>query len=300
MRLVTFNQNGENRIGAIRDEQIVDLNATDASLPTDMLALIQGGDEMLQRANSAAKSGSDAFELASATLRSPLLLPPRILAIGMNYMDHFYEIPEAVRTRMGMTGPSPTPIMFNKQNTSITGPYDPVYLPPESPELDYEAELALIIGKACRRVPAADAFSVIMGYSVLNDVSVRDWQRAAPTMTMGKSWDSHCPLGPAIVTADEVAEPENLAVRTLVDGEERQSFNTGEMIHKIATQIEYLSTAFTLLPGDVIATGTSAGVALFREGQPWLREGQSVRVEIEGLGFLENKVIADPNTPFTI
>ena len=235
--------------------------------------------------------------LADVKLESPVLLPPKILAVGLNYMEHFLEIPEAIREARGMKPPE-VPVIFNKQSTAANGPYDPIWLPPESTQLDYEAELGVVIGKRCRRVSREQAFEVIAGYTILNDVTIRDWQLRTPTMTMGKSWDSHCPMGPAIITRDECGDPENLDVRLLVDGEERQNFNTRDMLFGIAAQIEHLSTAFTLLPGDVIATGTSAGVAMFGEGQPWLREGQTVRVEVEGLGYIENPVVSDPGTRF--
>ena len=186
-----------------------------------------------------------------------------------------------------------TPIIFNKQNTAASGPFDPIQLPPESTELDYEGELGLVIGKTCRRVSEQDALSVVAGYTVINDVTVRDWQRAAPTMTMGKSWDSHCPMGPVLLTRDQVPDPYIFQVRTTVDGEERQNFSTSGMHFKIEALIAYLSTAFTLLPGDVISTGTSAGVATFADGQPLLTEGQVVRIEIDGIGYIENQVVKD-------
>lgn len=166
-------------------------------------------------------------------------------------------------------------------------------LPAESNGMDYEAELGMVVGKTCRRVREREAMRVVAGYVILNDVTIRDWQRATPTMTMGKSWDSHCPMGPALVTADEVPGPHALGVRLTVDGEERQNFNTADMHFGIPAQIAHLSTAFTLLPGDVIATGTSAGVAVFRPGRPWLTEGQVVRIEIDGLGHIENRVVQD-------
>ncbi|MEL7044275.1 MAG: fumarylacetoacetate hydrolase family protein, partial [Pseudomonadota bacterium] len=147
------------------------------------------------------------------------------------------------------------------------------------------------IGKTCRRVAKADAAKVIAGYTALNDVTVRDWQIASPTMTMGKSWDTHCPMGPALVTPDEVADPMNLSVTLRVDDEVRQSFNTGNMLFSIAAQLSYMSTAFTLEPGDVLLTGTSAGVGFFWPGGGMLKDGQRVRVEIESLGYIENDVV---------
>lgn len=297
MRLVTYTDSGSTRIGAVKSDGIIDLNAVDETLPTNMVDLLLGGDELLARARAASERGQSTVALSDVKLESPIQNPPKILAIGLNYLDHFYEIPEQVRQEKGIEVPK-VPVVFNKQSPSANGPYDPVLLPCESKTLDYEAELAVVIGKTCRRVKPEDAFSVIAGYTVLNDVTVREWQMASPTMTMGKSWDTHCPMGPALVTVDEIPDPENLKVKTIVDGEERQNFNTGDMIFKIADQIAHLSTAFTLQPGDIIATGTSAGVALFRPGHPWLEEGQTVRVEIEGIGHIENRVEADPGISF--
>ena len=292
MRLVTFTHKGRTGTGALRDGQVVDLNATDTSIPGDMLALLQGGDAMMERAQAALNTATDTTPLSAVTLESPVQTPPKILAVGLNFMSHWNEIPDKIKEERGLKLPT-TPMIFNKQSTSATGPFDPIALPIESPELDYEAELGVIIGKTCRRVKKENYLDAIAGYTVLNDVTVREWQRHSPTFTMGKSWDTHCPMGPALVTKDEIDDPHTLNVRLTVDGEEHQNFITGDMIFNIAEQIEYLSTAFTLLPGDVIATGTAAGVILFRPGQPWLREGQKVRVDIEGIGYIENTVEAD-------
>ena len=297
MRLVSYSHGGAQRIGAIKSDCIVDLNAVDPDIPTDMLALLSAGPSLLERAAAATRDGDAMLSVADVHLQSPILRPPRIFAIGVNYLDHFNEVPEEVRAARQMKLPE-APRVFNKQNTSANGPFDAVVRPAESEQLDHEAELAVVIGRTCRRVPRGMANQVIAGYTILNDISVRDWQRASPTMTMGKSWDTHCPMGPALVTADEIANPHNLRVRLTVDREERQNFNTGDMLFKIDEQIAYLSTAFTLLPGDVIATGTSSGVAAYRPGQPWLRAGQHVRVEIEGLGYIENKIVEDPVEPY--
>lgn len=291
MRLVTFTHNGATRAGAIQGDGVVDLNATNASIPAEMLALLQGGDAMLAAAAEAAASGDAIAALADVKLESPILLPPKILAIGLNYRDHFDEIPAEIKEKRGLKLPT-VPVVFNKQSTSAHSAYDPVELPPESPELDYEAELGVVIGKTCRRVPKERAYEVVAGYTVLNDLTIRDWQRATPTMTMGKSWDTHCPMGPSIVTKDEIADPHNLGVKTMVDGEVVQDFNTSTMLFDIPSLIAHLSTAFTLTPGDVIASGTGAGVAVFRPGQPFLKEGQVCRVDIDQIGHIENRVEA--------
>ncbi|MEM7570571.1 MAG: fumarylacetoacetate hydrolase family protein [Pseudomonadota bacterium] len=297
MRLITFTHNGSTRTGALRGNDVIDLNAVDASIPKEMVALLQGGDGMLSAAAKAADTGPALAQVGDVALESPILLPPKILAVGVNYEDHFLEIPEETRKKVGGKLPD-SPIIFNKQSTSATGPYAPVFRPVESHELDYEAELGVVIGKTCRRVSKENAFDVVAGYVIANDVTVRDWQRKGPTMTMGKSWDSHCPMGPALVTKDEIENPEDLNVILTVDGDKRQSFNTKDMVFGIAEQIAFLSTAFTLTPGDVIVTGTSAGVATFMPGQPYLKEGQVCRVAIDQLGHIENTIALDPGESF--
>lgn len=292
MKLVTFVKNGESRIGTIAGDEIIDLNQIDSSLPTSMIDLLAGGEALMSKAKAAATSETATHILNEVQLASPVPNPSKILAVGLNYIKHIMEIPEETRKARGFTIPK-SPVIFNKQNTSANGPYDPIHLPLESHELDYEAELGVVIGTTCRRVSPEDAYQVIAGYTIVNDVTIRDWQRAAPTMTMGKSWDTHCPMGPCLVTNDEIADPHDLNIRLTVDGEERQNYNTREMHFKIDTLIAYLSTAFTLRPGDVIATGTSAGVAVFMEDQPWLEAGQSVRVEVEQIGHIENLVVPD-------
>ena len=168
-------------------------------------------------------------------------------------------------------------------------------MPTVAPDLvDYEGELGVVIGKRCRNVSVADAPSVVAGYLIVNDVSVRDWQRATPTMTMGKSWDTHGPIGPWLVTADEIADPHNLKLRTWVDGEIRQDASTSQMITNCWEQIAHMSTAFTLLPGTIIATGTPAGVGFVMQPPRCLKPGSQVRIEIEGIGTIDNPVIAQP------
>jgi 2-keto-4-pentenoate hydratase/2-oxohepta-3-ene-1,7-dioic acid hydratase in catechol pathway len=178
---------------------------------------------------------------------------------------------------------------FNKQTTCISGPYD-VIDPGVSAELDYEVELGVVIGRAAKAVRAHEASSHIFGYVVANDVSARDWQFHSPTFTMGKSFDTHGPIGPWIVTADEIADAQNLNLRCLVNGELRQSSNTSQMIHSVAEQIEYLSTAFTLEPGDLIATGTPEGVGIAMNPRRFLHRGDLVRCEIDGIGVIENRI----------
>jgi 2-keto-4-pentenoate hydratase/2-oxohepta-3-ene-1,7-dioic acid hydratase in catechol pathway len=185
--------------------------------------------------------------------------PRKYLAIGLNYADHIAE--------SGLRAPE-VPFFFNKQVTCVVGPGAQVHMPRVSSLLDYEAELAIVIGTRCRHVPVAQASEVIAGYTIANDVSVRDWQLRTPTMTIGKSFDTHGPLGPWVVTADELGDPHDLGIRTFVNGEQRQNGNTGEMVFNCFEQVSHLSEAFTLEPGDVIATGTPAGVGAARQPFP--------------------------------
>jgi 2-keto-4-pentenoate hydratase/2-oxohepta-3-ene-1,7-dioic acid hydratase in catechol pathway len=241
--------------------------------------------------------GSEALErLAAKAPRLPLadvrLLAPasprKYLAIALNYRDHIAE--------MGMEAPE-VPVFFNKQVTCVVGPGADVHMPKVSTFLDYEAELAVVIGKRCRHVPVERAHEAIAGYTCANDVSVRDWQGKAQTMQIGKSFDTHGPLGPWLVTADELGDPNDLAIRCFVDDEPRQDARTSEMVFDCFQQVSHLSEAFTLEPGDVIATGTPAGVGLGRQPvrENLLHVGETVRVEIEGIGALANTVVEEPD-----
>ena len=297
MELVSFTHQGSARLGALKGGKVVDLRQADPALPGDMVSLLQGGDAALVQAKAAVDKGKASLALEDVELQAPVPAPPRIFAVGLNYLEHFNEIPEEVRKARGMKPPA-APIIFNKQTTAANGPYQPILLPPESVEMDHEAELGVVIGRTCRRVSQASAMEVVAGYLLLNDVSIRDWQRASPTMTMGKSWDSHCPMGPALVTRDQLPDPYALEIALSVDGEERQRFSPRDMLFSIEEQIAHLSTVCTLLPGDVIATGTGKGVIAYRPGQPWLREGQVVRIDAPGLGHLENRVARDPGASY--
>ena len=282
MKLATFTHQGKTRLGAVVGAEIADLSG--AGLPATMLGLLEGGDAAMAAAR-AAVSKAPRLALADVRLEAPIARPPKILAVGLNYRAHAEEC--------GVKIPV-VPIIFNKQSTSATGPFDAIHRPRESTQIDYEGELAVVIGKRCRRVAAANARSVVAGYAVANDVSVRDWQLRTPTMTMGKSWDTHCPFGPWITTSDDVADPGNLDLKTWVNGELRQSANTSDLIFNCDQIIEHLSTAFTLEPGDVIVTGTPSGVGLWMDPKSWLKDGDVVKIEIAGLGVIENRVTDEP------
>jgi 2-keto-4-pentenoate hydratase/2-oxohepta-3-ene-1,7-dioic acid hydratase in catechol pathway len=289
MKLATFTHSGHTRIGVALGDQMVDLSVAAPGLPGKMRAFLAAGNDALDVARTAADSGDGRIAMAEVTLRAPVLRPPKILAAGLNYKDHIAET--------GMETPK-IPIIFNKQSTSVIGPGEPVHRPLESEMLDYEGEFGVIIGRRCRRVPKERAAEVIAGYTIVNDVSVRDWQLRVPTMTMGKSWDTHCPMGPYLVTPDELGDPHTLVLKTEVNGEVRQSSNTSKLLFNAFDLIEHMSTAFTLEPGDLIATGTPGGVAVAMQPPQWLKNGDTVRVTIDGLGTLENSIIDDPTETF--
>ncbi len=289
MKLVTFTEGGSTRIGVLRDDDIVDLSKADTALPTDMLSLLQAGSEALAAASRAADTARQnaGISLDVVRIEAPIGRPPKILAVGLNYADH---VAETGRERPKI------PMIFNKQSTSVIGTGDPIHVPRVSDRVDWEGELAFVIGRRCRHVPRDRAAEVIVGYTIVNDVSVRDWQRRSPTFTMGKSFDTHCPLGPAIVTADEVGDPHTLDIKTWVNDDLRQSSNTQELIFDCYTLVEHLSTAFTLEPGDVISTGTPSGVGAAMDPPTFLRDGDVVRIAVEKLGELSNPVISEPDT----
>jgi len=281
MKLCRFTQHDTTRIGKIVGDSVVDLSGI-AGVTASMRALLADY-EVLKPALEAATG--PVFPLAEVTLEAPINDPQKFLAIGMNYQKHADEAAEA-----GIPMPK-FQLWFNKQVSCINGPYAAIELPKVSDRLDYEAEMAFVIGKRCHDVPEGEALSVVAGYMVGNDVTIRDWQLRSQTYTMGKSFDTHGPLGPWITTADEIADPYALTIHLQVNGKERQRSSTGDMIYSIAAQISHLSTAMTLEPGDVILTGTPSGVGI--ADNFFLKDGDVVRVEVDGLGFIENKVVAE-------
>jgi 2-keto-4-pentenoate hydratase/2-oxohepta-3-ene-1,7-dioic acid hydratase in catechol pathway len=266
-------------------EEVVDVSGQGHNVPSAMVAFLEQGAPAMQQAREACASGQGRLALADVQLEAPIHRPPKILAVGLNYRDHIEE-----------TGrPMPeVPMIFNKQSTAVIGPGAAFWRPKDSSDLDYEGELGVVIGKRCRRVPKDKAATVIAGYTIVNDVSVRDWQARSATTTMGKSWDTHCPMGPYIVTTDEVPDPHRLDLKTWVNGELRQNSNTRHLIFNCFDIVEHLSTAFTLEPGDVIATGTPSGVILGMDPKIWLKPGDVVRIAIDQLGELENPVVDEP------
>ncbi|QYY32701.1 MULTISPECIES: fumarylacetoacetate hydrolase family protein [Cupriavidus] len=288
MKLATFQFRGYQSIGKIEGQQIIDLPASDCSLPRTMLEFLQGGRAPMQRARDLRIADAVTYPLADVRLDAPVPNPSKFLAIGMNYRRH---VEEAVAA--GIQVPD-SQVWFSKQVSCVNGPFDPVQMPKVSDKLDYEAELGVVIGRRCRHVSEEDAASVVAGYVICNDVSVRDWQMRSPTIMLGKSFNTHGPFGPWLVTPDEIADPHALRLRMIVNGECRQEVNTGEMIYNIWQQIAYLSTVMTLEAGDVLATGTPSGVGVAHKPSRFLRVGDVMRVEIDGVGHIENVVVAEP------
>lgn len=286
MKLATFTHKGVTRVGIVVNEAIVDVTVENADLPQNMIDVLEGGAPVLAVLRSLEQSGAPSLPLAEVHLEAPVLRPPKFLAIGLNYADHIEET--------GLERPE-FPSFFNKQSTCVIGPHDPIHAPRVSAKLDYEGELGFVIGRRCRHVPRERARDVIAGYLIVNDVTVRDWQARSPTWTLGKSFDTHGPTGPWIVTADEIGDPHALDIETWVNEERRQSTNTRHMIFNCFQQVEVLSTAFTLEPGDIISTGTSSGVGVMMTPRGYVKAGDVVRVTIERIGAIENPVIEEPD-----
>ena len=281
MKLARFRNAGENaRIGRIDGKEIVDLSG--APIPQEMIDLLPS---LSKTKNVVDEYNGDRYSLEDVILCAPVARPPKILAIGLNYKDHIEET--------GFDTPE-FPMFFNKQATSVNGPYSPIHLPKVSDKLDYEGEMGFIIGKKCRHVPKERAHEVIAGFVVCNDVSVRDWQMRSQTFTLGKSFDSHSPFGPWIVTNDEITDPHDLTIKTWVNGEIRQNSNTRHLVFDCYDQIATLTAAFTLEPGDLIVTGTPSGVGIGFDPKIYLKAGDKVRIEIEKIGHIENEVIDEP------
>jgi 2-keto-4-pentenoate hydratase/2-oxohepta-3-ene-1,7-dioic acid hydratase in catechol pathway len=282
MKLATFTENHRRRIGLVEGDRICDLAASAPTLPQSMIAFLRAGEAALAEAKAALAARPRWLDLARIRLEAPVPRPGKVLAIGMNYMDHIRET--------GRTPPEHQ-VWFAKQATCIVGPGAAIEIPAVSDKVDFEAELCLVIGRRCRNVPRARAFEVVAGYMCGNDVSVRDWQARSPTMMMGKGFDTHGPTGPWIVTRDELPDPQALAISCTLNGDVMQKASTSEMLFDIPAQIEHLTAAFTLEPGDVIFTGTPAGVGNARTPPVRLKPGDRVAIEIEGIGRLENHCI---------
>jgi len=265
MRLCTFRDSAGTRLGRVDGDTVMPLAGADVS------AALGGG--------IPAPDG-DPRPLAGLDLAPPLV-PGKIIGIGLNYRDHAAETGAPLPAR---------PLLFAKLPTAVAGPADDIVVPAYTDELDYEGELAVVIGRRCRDVAEADALDAVFGYAVMDDVSARDRQRDEPQWIRAKGGDTMAPWGPWITTADEVPDPQALRIRTWVNGDPRQDGTTADMVFGVAALIAFCSASFTLAPGDVITTGTPAGVGVARDPKAFLRPGDRVRVEIDGLGVLDNPV----------
>ena len=279
MKLATFDAGAGAQLGAVIGDRIVPLHDAAPGLPGDMIGLISVWPTAERDVRRIAEAASGALALDQVRLLAPIRRPGKIMAIGLNYADHIAE------SNMG------TPehqIWFSKAATAANGPYDAIQVPKVSQALDYEAELVAVIGQGGRHIGTADAAEAVFGYCCGNDATERAWQMRTAQWVLGKSFDTHAPFGPWITTADEVADPHVLSIRGLVNGEVRQDSNTRHLVFNVWDQIEHLSQAMTLEPGDLIFTGTPGGVGAAMTPRRFLKHGDRVRVEIEGLGALDN------------
>jgi 2-keto-4-pentenoate hydratase/2-oxohepta-3-ene-1,7-dioic acid hydratase in catechol pathway len=279
MKLVSFSKaDGKVRPGSLLEEGnvVVDLSGLGFA---DALAVAEAGFTAVDKPGA-----YPASKLSEVRLHAPIANPPRVFAIGLNYRDH------AIESKMALPK---VPVVFFKMTPAIIGPGENVILPKNSTQPDYEAELAFVIGKGGYRIPGSAWREHVYGYTIVNDVSARDVQLSTTQWSLGKSFPTFCPMGPAIVTVDEIADPHELAISLSINGEVLQNSNTRELIFKIPDLIEYISSITPLLPGDIVSTGTPSGVGMGRTPQRWLKPGDNVTVSIEGLGSLTNPVVAE-------
>lgn len=288
MRFVQFERGGERRVGVeIRDGgDIVDLCAGDSSIPSDMRSFIEGGQKTLLAAKSVIDRGGSVIPRDSVKIVAPIYNPDKVLCVGMNYKDHCEE----------QNAPVPIePVIFNKFPSSIIGPTEDLQYPEETQKLDWEVELTIVIGKDAKRVQESDAMNYVFGYTVAHDVSARDWQlepgKNGGQWLIGKAMDGFCPLGPAIVMKEDINDPHNLGLRCRVNGVTKQDSNTNQLVHKTAAMVSFISRFMTLRPGDVILTGTPPGVGVFRKPPEYLKRGDVVECEIDGIGKVVNKIV---------
>jgi 2-keto-4-pentenoate hydratase/2-oxohepta-3-ene-1,7-dioic acid hydratase in catechol pathway len=286
MKIATIARAGKPTLAVERDGELIDLSIADRSLPKDMLGLLQSGSAALRKAASAAKkAGSRAVVKGAVRYLPPIPNPPKILCVGLNYVDHAaespYEMPKA-------------PTMFLRVNTTLVAHKQPLIRPRASEQFDYEGEMVVVIGKRGRHVSKDKALSLVAGYSIFNEASVRDWQFRSPQWTMGKNFDGSGAFGPAIVTADELpAGGSGLQLRTVLNGQVVQNANTRDMAFDVKALIEEISTGITLEPGDIIVSGTPSGVGFARKPPLWMKPGDTCDVEIEGIGRLSNPIRAE-------
>ncbi len=283
MRIVTFEVAGKAHPGIVRDDAIFDLSGAGFH---SVIELIEAGPEGLAKAQKLASEAPDRarHSLRGAKLLAPIPRPPKLICVGLNYLDHAKET--------GAEIPK-VPTIFNKFATAVIGPGANIVLPKVSKAPDFEAEFAAVIGRGGRHISKHDWKDHVFGYTIVNDVSARDYQRATTQWLMGKTFDTFAPMGPWIVTADEIPDPHNLDIELEIEGETLQDSNTRELIFKVPDLIEFLSSVFTLEPGDVISTGTPSGVGFARKPPRYLRAGEEIIIRIPAIGELRNPVVAE-------
>ncbi len=283
MRIVTFEAGGQSHPGVISGDFVLDLRAAGFSTVLDLIKHSVVGQSQLEKLIAEAPLNAR-YRLSEVKLLAPLPQPRKLICVGLNYLDHAKET--------GAEVPK-VPTIFNKFATSVIGPGDNIVLPKVSKAPDYEAELAFVIGRGGRHIAAHDWAGHVFGYTIMNDVSARDYQRATSQWLMGKTFDTFAPLGPWIVTADEIHDPHALDIQLDINGEVLQKSNTRELIFKIPDLIAFLSSVFTLEPGDIVSTGTPAGVGFTRTPPRFLRAGEEVVIKIPGIGELRNPIVAE-------
>ena len=280
MRIAAFEKDGQEGVGLVEDDALRALPDGFLGGPDPMIDLVTRWESLRGEVEGALGAP---LPLAALRLLAPIRRPGKIWAIGLNYQDHVDE--------SGIDAPEKQ-VWFTKAVTALNGPHDPIQIPKASPYADYEVELVAVVGRRCKHVPRADAASVLFGYCVGNDVTERAWQHAGPQWSLGKSFDTHAPIGPWITTADEV-DPHDLDLRCTVNGETRQSSNTKHLIFDVYDQIEHLSAAMTLEPGDLIFTGTPGGVGAAMKPMVFLQPGDVVACEVSNLGRIEARMEAE-------
>jgi 2-keto-4-pentenoate hydratase/2-oxohepta-3-ene-1,7-dioic acid hydratase in catechol pathway len=278
MKLATFTADGRTRTGIVVDDHIID-----TGLEGTMIDLIRTWDAVKDSLAAKAAAGGG-IPLGAVKLEAPVQRPGKIFAIGLNYADHIAE--------SNMTTPE-RQVWFTKAQTSVNAPFADIEIARGTMTADYEVELVAVIGKGGKHIAAADAPAAIFGYCVGNDVTERMWQHASPQWSLGKSFDTHAPMGPWIVTADEVGDPHDLGLRCFINGEKRQDSNTSNLVFNIWQQVEHLSVGMTLEPGDCLFTGTPGGVGAAMDPRQFLKAGDVVRCEIDTLGAIEGTMIAE-------
>lgn len=307
MKLISFRYDGNTRIGAIEDGQIVDLNLAyrallesegvirarqiaEAYVPANMVEFLQGGEQSIDLARKAVdfavgNGNASSYRLihreSDVKIEAPVTNPGKMICVGHNYREHILEMSREL---------PPFPVIFAKFANTIIGPQDDIPFYPVSKQLDYEAEFAFVIGRRARNVSLQDALDYVAGYTIVNDVTYRDIQRRTLQWLQGKTVEGSAPMGPWLITADEIADPSGRDIRLTVNGEERQHSNTANLVFTVPYLVEFLSSLMTLEPGDVILTGTPGGVGVARNPEVFLKDGDIVRIEIEGIGVLENRV----------